>query len=141
VRKLVALAVAGAVALAAGCGGDDGGGKAGARQAVQRYFAALGDKDATGACQTFTESSQEKLAEFGHDHLKTGASCREVVDLLLQAPAGTGLAKLRGARITAVELKGAEQAEVRVQGLDRPIDLRLQGGRWRIASQPAGETD
>jgi hypothetical protein len=108
---------------------------------VHGYFAALRDRDAAGACKAFTESSREKLAEFGHEHLKTAESCTAVVDLLLQAPAGAGLAKLADAPVTRVELKDSDRAEVRVKGLDRPIDLELVDGDWRIASEPTGETD
>lgn len=141
-RRVAALAVAAALPFAAGCGGGgDGGGKAGARKAVQTYFAALAAKDAAGACKAFSDPSREKLAEFGHEHLKTAKSCPAVLDLLLKSPAGGSLGKLRHAKVTSVDLKSAKQAEVRVKGLDRPVDLTLVDGAWRIASEPSGETD
>jgi hypothetical protein len=133
----LALGLAAACCMA-GCGGN--GGKAGARAPVKRYLAALGRGDAAGACRELTGHSREQLAEFGHEHLEADRSCAAVVALLLGNRAGAGLRRLGSARIGVVEIHG-DAGEVRVSGLDRPIDVAYTGGHWRITSAPSGETD
>ena len=127
---------AAAVALA-GCGGGSGGGP---RTTVQRYLKAISSGDAAGACGQMTEKSREKLGEFAHDTLGAGDSCQDAIGVLLRSQAGSGLKQLGKARITRVETDG-DKGEVRVDGLDRPIDVTREEGDWRIESSPTGETD
>ena len=84
--------------------------------------------------------SQPRGAGAADEQLRTDESCTAAVDALLANPAGAGLRKLGDAPITTVDTDG-DKGEVRVKGLDRPIDVVRSDGRWRIRSEPTGETD
>jgi hypothetical protein len=145
-RRACAVAVTlAACAAAAGCGGSGSGGDdravAGARAAVARYFDALGGGDAAGACAQLTESSREKLAEFGEDALRLrGRSCETTLKALLGSSAAGRLKGLRRARITRT-VPGDDGVRVSVDGVDRPIEVVRAGGTWRIESEPITESD
>ena len=66
--------------------------------------------------------------------------CAAVVGRLLGSPGGAHLRRLANARIVGVDVQGGV-AEVRIAGLDRPTDVVLDGGAWRISSKPSGEGD
>jgi len=129
-------------ALLAGCGG--GGATSpedAARTTVQRYLAALGRGDAAAACREFTETSREKLAEFGAAKLRLKArSCEATIDAALHADNGPQLRKLGHAKITRVAVNG-DRAEVSVQGVGGRTQVVKGDGGWLIDSQPSGETD
>jgi hypothetical protein len=115
----------------------------GARATVERYFAALARADASATCAQLSEPSREKLAEYGADALKLrGAhSCDATIDALLGSTAGAALrTTARAARVTRVRGK-RERLEVRVAGVNRPLELVRTGTRYAIESEPIGEPD
>jgi hypothetical protein len=144
-RTLAAVALA--AAALGGCGKDKSGSPNDAvreaRATVTRYFAALARADASASCAQLSEQSREKLAEYGKEALKLRGeeSCDATVGALLQSTAGPGLrATARAARITRVDGKRA-RLEVRVHGVDRPLELVPAEGRYAIESEPIGEPD
>jgi hypothetical protein len=146
-RSLAAAALATTAAALGACGNGKSGppddAVRGARATVARYFAALARADAGGSCAQLSERSREKLAEYGADALKLrGArSCDATIGALLQSTAGPGLrATARAARVTRVAGE-RERLEVRVAGVDRPLELVRAGSGYAIESEPLGEPD
>jgi hypothetical protein len=140
VRRAAALAVL-AAAFGAGCGGGDPKPEDAARATVQRYLTALGRGDAAAACREFTDSSREKLAEFGGEKLKLKErSCRATIDAALHAGNGAQLRALGHAKITRVRMEQGH-AEVAISGVGTTTTVVRSDGAWRIESEPTGETD
>jgi hypothetical protein len=136
-RALVACA--GAIVLL-GCGGTADA-DASIRSTVVNYFGALTHARPRTACAQLTEASQEKLADFGFDVLKTHSkSCSATYRMLFASVAGPRLRHLGHPRITRVTRDGGH-ATVHVDGLGTPIKLAHTKDGWRIDSEPAVEPD
>jgi hypothetical protein len=133
-------AVAALATLAAGCGGGQSP-EAGARATVQRYLSALGRGDAAAACREFTDTSRQKLAEFGERRLRLKpGSCAKTIGVALRGPGGPQLRRLGRAKIARVVVKG-DSAEVSIAGVGQRTKVVKADGAWRIESEPTGETD
>jgi hypothetical protein len=135
-----ALATRALATVLVGCGGTADA-DASVRATVTKYFVALRHNRATDACEMLTEPSQEKLAEFGHDVLKTGhETCPAAFTALFRSVAGPRLRALPATRITRVTRSG-DRATARVRGIGGPIRLEHTRKGWRIESEPAVEPD
>lgn len=135
-----ALAASIAAVVLMGCGATANA-QASVRSTVIDYFSALRHAQPRAACAQLTEPSQEKLAEFGADVLKTGAkSCSATYKSLFASIAGPRLRKLGRPKITRVT-RDHNRATVYVQGIGTPIELVHGKDGWRIASAPAVEAD
>jgi hypothetical protein len=143
---LIALA---ALAIA-GCGGSrhaatPASGPSSARDAVAQtirgYFAAVTAGRANDTCASFTPSSREKLAEFGHEQLGLAhGSCARTLRAFFTNSASRQVRSGGAHEVSNIAIHGA-RATARVNGVERAMKLELVGGRWLIDSEPTGETD
>lgn len=129
-----------AIGLAACGGGGTDASTRDAHKTVHRYFAALAGGDAQGACAQMTLHSQEQLGEFGDALRLKSRSCAATLGALLKSPAAERLRTLRNAPVTKTSHHGS-RITVRVDGVDRPIDLVHDAVGWRISSSPMVEAD
>lgn len=127
------LPAAALAAVAAGCGGGSGDQTGKVSAAAQSYVAAFTAHDAAATCHAMTERSQELIAEFARRRMHVrGATCEKAIALLPPARAG--------AKVGDVKISGSH-ATVAVDGFDRPLQLVIENGAWRVQATPSGETD
>jgi len=122
--------VVGASVLTVGCGGEEPKDTAGARRAVERYYAALASGDGRSACGLLTEDRRRSLDQppgrCPKDVLREGAG--------LESPRDAGISRVRldgesaTARVTTSQGHGAAEHSV-----SRVVRLRRTGRSWRIA--------
>ena len=147
-RGLTAIALS-ALAVA-GCGGSrhhaapasgSPSSRDGVAQAIRGYFDAVTAGRASDTCASFTPSSREKLAEFGHEQLGIArGSCARTLRAFFANSASRALRRGGEHRVRSISVHGA-RATARVDGVERAMKLELVGGRWLIDSEPTGETD
>jgi hypothetical protein len=125
---VTALAVLGIPAMAAGCGGSDGG----AADPVESYLAALADADGERACEQLSgEYKREFLASYmeGFPEIRA-TTCEDVVAKVSAMLGVDELQMLREAEAHA-EVDG-DRATVTIAGGTNTATVRRIDGRWLI---------
>jgi hypothetical protein len=135
-RTFAAVALAGATA---GCGGasDSGGGP---RGTLERYFAAVATARPDAACAELTRASQARLAQLAPALGQAGGDCPAAMKAVFASPYGHRLAALRHPKITRLDVHG-NRATAHVDGVDGPLALQRNAGRWRIEFTPSVDPD
>lgn len=134
-RRAVTLLAIACAGVAAGCGGDDGGGDdEQVRDVVRDYLTGLAAGNGDRACAQLTEEARKELvsevtAAFPDP---PELSCEEAVVDLSQDIAPIDKRKFLNPEVTKVSVDG-DRATVTVKGLDGPTTLARDGDDWRIA--------
>lgn len=135
-----------AVLAVAGCGGDDDGGGSGggsgsggeaaageekaARGAVEKYIAALVDRDEEAACAMQTEEAQEAAA----DEVPGASSCERAHEIILGV-LGSRVSELEEQlekALPKVEVSGDTAKLTSPKEPGKELKLRRVDGQWKI---------
>ncbi len=151
-RRFVTVLGLVVVLAAGGCGGDDGGDAGGnggggsgsqpasseekaARDAVQKYIAALVDRDPEAACAMQTREAQEAAA----NEVPGAGSCERAHEIILGA-LGARVDDLEGAltkALSEVEVSGDTAKLTSPKQPGKELKLRREDGEWKVVHRHA----
>ena len=131
-RRALALAVAGVVALG-GCGG--GATERGdVTKAVRVWTAYMADGNAREMCARMTPAAQEEMLNYAQAYtaIPPSASCVvNAVRFIRKLPAN-GLRQARDADVDQIHIEGSVATVRMAHGGPNEVVLRRQGGAWKI---------
>jgi len=124
-RLALILAALAALAVASGCGSDDGGEEAEVRAALETYLAAIREGDAKAVCDGLSEAQVKELDRAG--------SCRKIFS------EGLALIEEQGVEMPEYEIADisadgdSAQATVTAAATDLQLPLERENGEWKLS--------